>query len=101
MPAKARGGIEKKGGGYRVKMYWKNQRKHIIGPMRHGSNAEADAERDRQILCEARTSMANLEAVASELKAAAAAARTYVAVETESRKEKILAARAWRLKQRR
>jgi hypothetical protein len=48
----------------------------ITGPRRHGPHAAAEAHNDRQTLCEANTSLANLQAAAAALKAAAAASET-------------------------
>ena len=74
MAPKARGSVVDYGGGKRAEL--QRERKTITGPKRHGPHAAADSHNDRQTLCEANTSLANLQAAAAALKAAAAASET-------------------------
>jgi hypothetical protein len=73
-PKNAAGGTENNGGGIRA--WFKRKGKRFTGPTRIGVNAQADADKDRQQMRETNVSMASLETVVSELKAAAAAAET-------------------------
>ena len=54
----------------------KSEGKMIVGPRRQGPHAATQAESDLQVLREANTSLATLEAAASALKSAAAASDT-------------------------
>ena len=85
MPPKAqsaaKGIVAKKDSGFRAQL--KREGKYVYGPTRRGSNAEADAERDRQTLREENVSMSSLVAAAAQLNDAAAAARTLEKVKEE------------------
>ncbi len=58
----AKGNVAKNLNGLRAEL--KREGKLLFGRRRHGLNAEADAENERQILWAANTSMANLKAAA-------------------------------------
>ena len=59
----AKGNVVKNLNGLRAEL--KREGRLFFGPQRHGLNAEVDADIERLLLCEANTSMANLEAAAS------------------------------------